>query len=40
MENPTAIGFVRRYLRVKPPVNKGEIPEIDLDLPIKGGHVS
>jgi hypothetical protein len=31
---------MRRYPRVKPPVNEGESPEMDLVRPIKGGHVS
>jgi hypothetical protein len=40
MENPIAVGFVRRYPRVKPPVNRDERPEIDLDHPSNGGHLS
>jgi hypothetical protein len=40
MENPIVVGSVRKYPRVKPLVDKGEIPEIDLGHPIKGGHVS
>jgi hypothetical protein len=40
MENLTTVGSVRRYLRVKPPVDKGESLEIDLGHPIKRGHVS
>jgi hypothetical protein len=37
---PDSRWICQKIPRVKPPVNKGESPEIDLGRPIKGGHVS
>jgi hypothetical protein len=39
-KNPIAVGSVRSYPRVKPLVNRGEGPKIDLDRPNDEDHVS